>query len=216
MRFSKLLLALGLTLAASSCTVGYTTRATTTTTVSRPSLVEIQPGVWVVAEYDRPVFYSDGLYWRYDGSYWYRSTYVGGWNRVGVGVVPRAVVTIDRPTRYRNYRVRRGATVRAVPANHWRRGRGTTVRTNRSRGTTVRTNRSRGTTVRTNRSRGTTVRTNRSRRGTTVRTNRNRGRGTTVRTNRDRGRGTTTRRDRDRGRGTTTRRGERSTTVRVR
>jgi hypothetical protein len=71
--------------------------------VSTPDLVEVSPGVQVVADYDDSVFYSDGFYWRYDNGGWYRSNnYAGGfvyWNSP-----PQAVITINDPGHYRHYR----------------------------------------------------------------------------------------------------------------
>ena len=64
--------------------VAYSASATT------PDLVEVSPGVQVIADYDYPVFYSDGLYWRYDNGLWYQSPYYyGGWGyayNVPIGV----------------------------------------------------------------------------------------------------------------------------------
>ncbi len=68
-----------------------------------PGMVEVSPGVQVIADYDYPVFYSDGYYWRNDGGLWYRSGY---WNR-GWGVsynVPVGVRGINRPEAYAHYR----------------------------------------------------------------------------------------------------------------
>ena len=45
-----------------------------TVAVDAPALVEIQPGVWVVSDYDDSVFYSDGYYWRWNSGVWYRSS----------------------------------------------------------------------------------------------------------------------------------------------
>jgi hypothetical protein len=68
-----------------------------------PDLVYVSPGVQVIADYDYPVFFADGLYWRYDGGIWYRSrTYTGGW-AVSYNV-PVAVRGIDRPAGYAHYR----------------------------------------------------------------------------------------------------------------
>src|SRR5688572_9693636 len=79
--------------------VGYTATYTATT----PDLVYIGPGVYVIADHDYPVFYSNNLYWRYDGGVWYRSrTYNSGWT-VSYDV-PVAVRRIDRPTAYVRYR----------------------------------------------------------------------------------------------------------------
>ena len=45
-----------------------------------PDLVYAGPGVQVIADYNEPIFYSEGLYWRYYGGAWYRSSYyTGGW-----------------------------------------------------------------------------------------------------------------------------------------
>jgi len=71
--------------------------------VSTPDLVEVSPGVQVVADYDDSVFYSDGFYWRNDGGNWYRSTYYsGGWGYYASP--PSAIISINEPYRYRNYR----------------------------------------------------------------------------------------------------------------
>lgn len=76
--------------------VGYTA------TYSTPSLAYVAPGVQVVADYDYPVFFSDGFYWQYSGGYWYRSPY---WNRGWVAAydVPYAVRGINRPWAYTHY-----------------------------------------------------------------------------------------------------------------
>ena len=67
-----------------------------------PGLVEVSPGVEVISNYDYPVFYSDGLYWRYDGGIWYQS---GFYNR-GWGVaynVPYGVRGIRNPSAYSHW-----------------------------------------------------------------------------------------------------------------
>ena len=34
----------------------------------------------MIADYNEPIFYSDGYYWRNNGGTWYRSSYyTGGW-----------------------------------------------------------------------------------------------------------------------------------------
>lgn len=68
-----------------------------------PGLVEVSPGVQVVADYDYPVFYSDNYYWRYDNGLWYRSGYLGGGWAVSYDV-PVRVRGIDRPYNYVHYR----------------------------------------------------------------------------------------------------------------
>jgi len=45
-----------------------------------PELVEVSPGVQVIYDYDEPIFFSDGFYWRQTGGVWYSSrSYRGGW-----------------------------------------------------------------------------------------------------------------------------------------
>jgi len=70
---------------------------------SAPDLVSVGPEVQVVADYDEPVFYSSGFYWRfYDGG-WYRSNnYASGWYYYERP--PVAVLRIDRPYAYAHYR----------------------------------------------------------------------------------------------------------------
>jgi len=66
-----------------------------------PDLVTVSPGVQVIADYDEPIFYSDGFYWRNYGGGWYRSTYyTGGWV---YAAPPVAILSIDRPYAYRHY-----------------------------------------------------------------------------------------------------------------
>jgi hypothetical protein len=76
--------------------------ATVATDGYGPDLVTVSPGVQVIADYDEPIFYSDGFYWRYDGGVWYRSTYyTGGW---AYARPPVAVMRIQQPYAYRHYR----------------------------------------------------------------------------------------------------------------
>jgi hypothetical protein len=68
-----------------------------------PDLVTVQPGVQVVADYDEPVFFVDGFYWRFYDNYWYRSNnYYSGW--YFYERPPVAVLRIDRPYAYTRYR----------------------------------------------------------------------------------------------------------------
>ncbi|HSD87513.1 MAG TPA: hypothetical protein VLB44_08355 [Kofleriaceae bacterium] len=74
-------------------------------------LVELSPGVQVIADYDEPVFYSESYYWRYDNGVWYRSPYHSrGWVRVQT--VPVAIRQIDQPRRYVHYHAQAGMEVR--------------------------------------------------------------------------------------------------------
>ncbi|HEX2692082.1 MAG TPA: hypothetical protein VHN14_35980 [Kofleriaceae bacterium] len=71
--------------------------------VNTPDLVTVSPGVQVVADYDEPVFYTDGFYWRFYDGYWYRSNnYASGWYYYERP--PVAVLRIDRPYAYAHYR----------------------------------------------------------------------------------------------------------------
>jgi hypothetical protein len=76
--------------------------AVVTTTTVEPDLVYVSPGVQVIADYDEPIFYSDGFYWRETGGIWYRSrVHTGGWVTYSA---PHALITVrDRHT-YRHYR----------------------------------------------------------------------------------------------------------------
>lgn len=68
-----------------------------------PDLVTVSPGVQVVADYDEPVFFVDGFYWRFYDGYWYRSNnYYAGW--YFYERPPVAVLRIDRPYAYAHYR----------------------------------------------------------------------------------------------------------------
>ena len=80
----------------------YRYNASVTATVSTPDLVTVSPGVQVIADYDEPIFYSDGFYWRYYDGGWYRSSfYTGGW--VFIDTPPITITRIDRPYVYRRY-----------------------------------------------------------------------------------------------------------------
>jgi hypothetical protein len=69
---------------------------------TQPELAYVRPGVYVVADYNEPVFYTNNLYWRYDNGRWYSSNYYnGGWR---YSTAPRVLYTIDRPYAYVRYR----------------------------------------------------------------------------------------------------------------
>lgn len=73
-----------------------------TVTASTPDLVTVGPGVSVIADYDEPIFYSNGYYWWNYGDGWYRSSsYTGGWVYASP---PSAVISIRQPYAYRHYR----------------------------------------------------------------------------------------------------------------
>jgi hypothetical protein len=68
-----------------------------------PDLVYVEPGVQVVTDWDQPVFYSKGHYWRYDRGDWFRSDYYDAewtpWAKP-----PHEITRIERPYRYVRYR----------------------------------------------------------------------------------------------------------------
>lgn len=73
--------------------------------VSSPELIEIRPGVQVVADADEPLFYSDGSYWLFRDGYWMRSdSYRGGFAYVKFAFVPERVRAIEQPQLYVQYR----------------------------------------------------------------------------------------------------------------
>ncbi len=68
----------------------------------QPDMAYVSPGVQVIADYNEPIFFTDGFYWRFYGGGWYRSSYyTGGWVYARP---PVAVLRIDRPTAYVHYR----------------------------------------------------------------------------------------------------------------
>jgi hypothetical protein len=89
-------------------------------TVATPDLVYVSPGVQVIADYDEPIFYSDGFYWRFYSGAWYRSAYyTGGW---AYAAPPAAIVRINRPYAYAHYRPAgwRGRAAPAPAGGGWR------------------------------------------------------------------------------------------------
>lgn len=72
--------------------------------VGTPDLVYVSPGVYAVAGYADPIFYSNNFYWRFYAGSWYRSPY---WNRGWAYYPrpPRVIARIDRPYQvYRRHR----------------------------------------------------------------------------------------------------------------
>lgn len=73
--------------------------------ISSPDLIEIRPGVQVIADADEPLFYSEGHYWLYRDGYWLRSSsYRGGFARIELDYVPQRVRLIEQPQMYAHYR----------------------------------------------------------------------------------------------------------------
>jgi hypothetical protein len=72
-----------------------------------PSLVVVQPGVQVVADYDEEVFFVNDYYWHHRGPHWYRTNrYNGGWVLVEPTLVPRAIYGLP-PGQYRKWHAER-------------------------------------------------------------------------------------------------------------
>lgn len=94
---------LGLGAATSGCVASGTVRTRAYVETSSPDLVYVSPGVYVIADYDEPVFYSGGSYWLYRDGFWFRShVHTGGWSRAYS--TPVAVRRIHRPNAYVRFR----------------------------------------------------------------------------------------------------------------
>lgn len=90
---------------------------------AEPQLYYYAPGVSVVAYSDDPIFYSDGLYWRYYGDTWYSSPYYGtGWS-VSYNV-PYGVRGIREPRSYAHFTPGQGWTRVNTNGSHWTGGGG--------------------------------------------------------------------------------------------
>ncbi|SRR6266545_6750952 len=69
-----------------------------------PPLVVVAPGVVVVRDYDREVFFADGFYWTSSRGVWYRTrSYRGGWVAMSSRRVPVRIARI-RQGSYRRFR----------------------------------------------------------------------------------------------------------------
>ncbi len=66
-------------------------------------LVEVSPGVEVIADYDEPIFFADDYYWVNRGGLWYWSTWYGGGWAINHHP-PGEVIHIDHPEHYAHYR----------------------------------------------------------------------------------------------------------------
>ena len=72
-----------------------------------PPVVEVQPGLFVVQDYDDEVFFVEGWYWvRWGDGRWYRARdYRGGWVVAQPTAVPVVLVQAP-PGRYKHYRAK--------------------------------------------------------------------------------------------------------------
>lgn len=79
--------------------------------VDAPDLVLVGDGVYVVQDYDYPVYYIDGYYYSYRGGTWYHTSHWSDpWVTVNVNVVPGIVVHRDHHA-YVHYHGHAGAHV---------------------------------------------------------------------------------------------------------
>jgi hypothetical protein len=80
-----------------------------------PTLVVVEPNVWVVRDYDYAVYYVDGYYWVYRDDGWRRSrAYDRGWMTVEMSFVPRIIVSRDHHA-YVHYHGPSNAPLRRAP-----------------------------------------------------------------------------------------------------
>jgi len=86
---------------------------------SRPTLVAIGSGVWVVRASARATYFVDGQYWLVRDGVWYRSsTWNGGWVTVQAGLVPVVIVHRDHSV-YVEYQGEAGAVTKPAPGNDY-------------------------------------------------------------------------------------------------
>jgi hypothetical protein len=99
-------------------TTGYAEADAPVTFSEEPTLVAVEPNIWVVRDSDYAVYYVDDYYWVYRGDAWHRSrSYDGGWARVEVNVVPRVIVTRDHNA-FVHYHGAANAQMRKAPREH--------------------------------------------------------------------------------------------------
>lgn len=89
------------------------------TYASRPTLVAVGSGVWVVRASARATYYVGDAYWCYREGVWYRSsTYAGGWVVVETSAVPNVIVKYDHSI-YVNYQGSATAKTMAAPGDDY-------------------------------------------------------------------------------------------------
>jgi hypothetical protein len=93
----------------------YSQAAAPVATVDNPTLVEVDAGVWVIRDYDEPIYFVSDDYWVFRSGIWYRShVYDGGWVVADATVVPSVIVHRDHRA-YVHYRGAATAQTRAAP-----------------------------------------------------------------------------------------------------
>lgn len=96
--------------------------------VTSPELVQIGPGIQVIADADEPIFFVGGDYWLYRDGNWFRSNdYRGGYARVDHERVPQELRDVDHPQRYAHYSRNRERTRAAREPTTRTRSRPTTL-----------------------------------------------------------------------------------------
>lgn len=84
-----------------------------------PTLVAIEPGVWVVSRQPTAVYYVNDCYWTYRQGNWYRSTdWDGTWVSMELAVVPTSIVHRNS-ARFVNYDSTFAARTRPLPNYHY-------------------------------------------------------------------------------------------------
>ena len=84
-----------------------------------PTLVAVEPGVWVMSRQPTAVYYVNDGYWTNRGGIWYRSSdWNGGWASVNANIVPVTIVHRDS-THYRYYNPPRHVATRPLPTRHY-------------------------------------------------------------------------------------------------
>jgi hypothetical protein len=83
-----------------------------------PTLVAVEPGIWVVSRQSTAIYYANDTYWTCRGDRWYRSSdYNGAWISADVNIVP-VTIRHRNSTNYVHYNPQRGALTRALPPGH--------------------------------------------------------------------------------------------------
>lgn len=115
------LLMMGLALSSVGCYAEAGTYVATQSDVvytDSPTLVAVEPGIWVVSHQPTAIYYVNDSYWTCRGNTWYRSSdWNGGWVTADVRIVPTVIVHRDS-TRYVYYDPPRHATTRRIPPGH--------------------------------------------------------------------------------------------------
>lgn len=110
--------ALGLGCVAHAQAGGYAEADAPVVFTEPPTLVEVDTDVWVVRDYDYPVYYVGGSYWVFrDNVWWHSAAYDRGWARAEVSGVPAVIVHRDHHA-YVHYHGSPTARTRPGPREH--------------------------------------------------------------------------------------------------